>query len=116
MKYEIDATANLAIITVLGNCDVPVLTEIMKSVTSDSLFNSKTKILIDKSQVNSSPTKEEACYLAEAIASNFNGHKVVTIAPGVCLFGMNRMISTLSEMKGCQSRVVKTLSEAINSL
>jgi hypothetical protein len=116
LKYDMNAIGNVAVITVLGNCDVSALAEIMRSVTSDSLFNPKTKIIIDKSQVTSPPTKEEAYNLAEVIASNFKGHQVVTVAPGACLFGMNRMISTLSEIKGCQLRVVKTFSEAISCL
>ena len=116
LKYEFDATENLVVITVLGNCDMPVLVNTLKAITSDSLFNRQTKILIDKSQVTNFPTVDEAQSLVEILGSTFQGHQIVTVASDPCLFGLNRMISTRSAMKGCRSRVVKTLSEAVSWL
>jgi hypothetical protein len=115
-NYEINLKTNVAIITVIGNCDVADIVKTMKAVTSDSSFNSKTGILIDKSQVSSLPTVDEAHNLADALASIFKNRRIITVAPETCLFGLNRMISTLSGMKGCHSMVVRTLSEAFSLL
>lgn len=116
LHYEINTATNLAIITAEGNYDVPALIEMMKAVSEDSSFNSKTNIVIDKTQVTNLPSNEEARNLAIGQGNVFKGHKVVTIAKQPTLFGVNRMISTLSENKGCQSTVFKTFGEALNWL
>lgn len=116
--YIIDAATDLTVIHAIEECDIPSFVRIMETVASDAQFNRETKILFDTSLVNTTLSTDEALLLVEVIASIevFKSHKIAVLATEQALYGINRVIATLSNLRGANIKVFINLGKAIEWL
>ena len=115
ITFLIDPQARIVFLTTSGDSNLSEWTDTMKALLADPLYRPDLNFLSDRRQQSNVPDKKFAQDAADFLKQHANemGHfRWATLSDSPAVYGMQRMFTIFSEMRGVTAKAFTDYDEA----
>jgi hypothetical protein len=115
VSFRIDPHSRIVFITTAGDSGLSEWTDVMNAILADSLYRPGFNFLSDRRQQSNVPAKEFAKAAADFLkqhAGQMGQFRWATLSDNPAVYGMQRMFTIFSEMRGVTAKAFDDYEEA----